>query len=49
MSHLAAKVNPLLRNGHRQFMSNPLPSPDGKRLAYQGQTTDSNVWMLQNF
>jgi Tol biopolymer transport system component len=46
---LGGKVNPLLRNGHRQFMSNPLPSPDGKWLAFQGETTDSNVWLLEGF
>jgi Tol biopolymer transport system component len=46
---LAGKVNPLLRNGHRQFMEDPRPSPDGKYLAYQAQTWDTNVWMLENF
>jgi Tol biopolymer transport system component len=46
---LDGKVSPLLRNGHRQWMYGPLPSPDGKYLAYQAQTTDSNVWMLENF
>ena len=44
----AGKVKPLLRNGHRQWMINPLPSPDGKYLAFQAQTWDSNVWMLEN-
>ncbi|HEY6291097.1 MAG TPA: hypothetical protein VI455_05975 [Terriglobia bacterium] len=43
---LAGKVNPLLRN-HRQWMHNPLPSPDGKYLAFGAQTWDSNVWMLE--
>jgi hypothetical protein len=37
---LTSKVKPLLRNGHRQFMHGPLPSPDGRY---------SNVWMLENF
>jgi eukaryotic-like serine/threonine-protein kinase len=46
---LDGKVNPLLRNGHRQWMWGPLPSPDGKYLAFQAQTTDSNVWMLEGF
>ena len=46
---LAGKVNPLQRNGHRQWMVNPLPSPDGKYLAYQAETRDSNVWMLEGF
>jgi hypothetical protein len=42
-------VNPLVRNGHRQRMYNPLPSPDGKHQAIQVQTWDSNVWMLEGF
>jgi Tol biopolymer transport system component len=46
---LAGKVKPLLRNGHRQWMARPMPSPDGKHLAYQAQTWDSNVWMLEGF
>ena len=46
---LAGKVSPLLRNGHRQWMTAPLPSPDGKYLAFQAQTYDSNVWMLEGF
>jgi len=46
---LTGKVKPLLRNGHRQWMVKPLPSPDGKYLAFQAQTWDSNVWMLEGF
>jgi Tol biopolymer transport system component len=46
---LNGKVKPLLRNAHRQWMINPLPSPDGKFLAYQAETSDSNVWLLENF
>jgi eukaryotic-like serine/threonine-protein kinase len=46
---LAGKVEPLIRNGYRQFMGTLLPSPDGKFLAYQAGTTDSNVWMLEGF
>jgi serine/threonine protein kinase len=42
-------VKPLIRNGHRQAMGNPLPSPDGKYLAFQAQTWDSKVWMLEDF
>jgi len=45
----SGKVKPLLRNGHRQWMTNPEPSPDGKYLAFQAQTWDANVWMLENF
>jgi Tol biopolymer transport system component len=46
---LDGKVKPLLRNGRRQWMFNPLPSPDGKYLAFQAQTYDANVWMLEGF
>jgi Tol biopolymer transport system component len=46
---LDGKVKPLLRNGHRQFMYQPLPSPDGKYLGFQAQTWDSNVWLLEGF
>jgi dipeptidyl aminopeptidase/acylaminoacyl peptidase len=45
----AGKVKPLVRNGHRQWMVNPLPSPDGKYLAFEAQTWDANVWVLENF
>jgi Tol biopolymer transport system component len=46
---LTGQVRPLLRNGHRQWMANPWQSPDGKYLAFQAQTWDSNIWMIQNF
>jgi hypothetical protein len=46
---LDGKVNPLLRNGHRQWMWGPSPSPDGRYLAIGAETTDSNVWMLEDF
>jgi Tol biopolymer transport system component len=46
---LAGKAKPLVRNGHRQWMVNPWASPDGKWLAYQAQTWDSNVWLLEGF
>jgi len=46
---LDGKVETLIRNGTRQYMGRLLPSPDGRYLAYQGSTTDSNVWMLDGF
>ena len=46
---LTGKVETLMRNGYRQFMGKLLPSPDGNYLAYEADTTDSNVWMLENF
>ena len=43
------KVQPLLSNGKRMSTTLPLPSPDSKDLAFQGQTWSSNVWMIDNF
>jgi eukaryotic-like serine/threonine-protein kinase len=46
---VAGRVKPLLRNAHRQWVHNPLPSPDGKYLAFGAETWDSNVWLLESF
>jgi Tol biopolymer transport system component len=48
---LSGKVHPLLRYFYHgaQQLHNPLPSPDGKHLAFQVETFDSNVWMIENF
>ena len=49
---LAGKVKPLLPKARRLWvieMVGALPSPDGKYLAFQAHTRDSNVWMLENF
>ena len=46
---LAGKVDLLFRQGHTQHLNRPLPSPDGRYLAFQTTTVDSNVWMLENF
>jgi hypothetical protein len=45
------KVQPLLANEgfQNQLMDSPLPSPDGKYLAFAVQTWDGNVWMFDNF
>jgi len=43
---LGGRVKMLMRS---QWMGRLLPSPDGRYLAYQAETTDSNVWMLENF
>jgi eukaryotic-like serine/threonine-protein kinase len=45
---LSGNVKPLLRTHHR-WMHNPVPSPDGKYLAFGAQTWDSNVSILENF
>ena len=43
------KVQLLLRNRRNQWLHNPLPSPEGKHLAFSAETWDSNVWMVENF
>ena len=45
----AGRVSLLLRNPRSQTLSTPLPSPNGKHLAFQAETYDSNVWMIENF
>lgn len=46
---LLGKVQPLLNNALTQWLYQPLPSPDGRYLAFQAQTCDSNVWLFENF
>jgi eukaryotic-like serine/threonine-protein kinase len=46
---LSGEADMLLTNAHRQWLANPVASPDGKHLAFQAQTWDNNVWLLQNF
>jgi Tol biopolymer transport system component len=46
---LTGRARPLLQNPHRQWMFNPTPSPDGKYLAFQAQSWDSNIWVIDNF
>jgi eukaryotic-like serine/threonine-protein kinase len=48
-AELSGRPHPLLTNPHAQWMSVPLPSPDGKYLAFQAQTSEGNVYLLQNF
>jgi WD40 repeat protein len=43
------KVHLMLRNPQTQWFGGPMPSPDGKHLAFRAVTWDSNVWMLENF
>ncbi|MGA2427737.1 MAG: protein kinase [Candidatus Acidiferrum sp.] len=44
---LSGKVQLLLSNPQKQWLARPRPSPDGKYLAYQAQTNDGNVWLLE--
>ncbi len=46
---LGGKVRPLFHNSLREPMYNPIPSPDGKYMAWEGTTDDSNAWILENF
>jgi hypothetical protein len=46
---LTGKVQVLLNSARRQPMFLPLPSSDGKYLAFQAITVDSNVWLLEHF
>jgi DNA-binding winged helix-turn-helix (wHTH) protein/Tol biopolymer transport system component len=45
---LSGKVQVLLSNPIRQWMHRPRASSDGKYLAFQAETADSNVWVLEN-
>jgi Tol biopolymer transport system component len=46
---LTGKVARLIHNGRQREITYPLPSPDGKYLAFDAGTWDSNVWLLENF
>lgn len=43
----SGKVVCLLSNDRNQWMTQPRASPNGKYLAFQAQTWDSNVWLLE--
>jgi hypothetical protein len=38
-----------LHKGRAEYLHNLMPSPDGKYLAFEGGTWDSNAWMIENF
>jgi Tol biopolymer transport system component len=47
---MKGKVEPLWHIlGQGRSIHDPLASPDGKYLAYNGDTWDSNVWLIDNF
>jgi serine/threonine protein kinase/Tol biopolymer transport system component/DNA-binding winged helix-turn-helix (wHTH) protein len=53
---LSGKVKPLLRSSrspldasYHGYMGSPLPSPNGKYLAFTVSSMDSNVWTLEGF
>jgi hypothetical protein len=43
----SGKVQLLFRNKFYQALGGPVPSSDGKYLAFYGMTVDDNVWLLQ--
>lgn len=44
---LEGKAVPLRQRQPGRWISNPRPSPDGLHLAYDVQTIDSNVWLIE--
>jgi Tol biopolymer transport system component len=46
---LNGKSTAILDRGRNQWIGVPIPSPDGRHLAFTQQTFDDNVWMLENF
>jgi serine/threonine protein kinase len=46
---LDGKTHVLLNRGRNNFLSNPIPSPDGRHLAFTQQTWETNAWLLENF
>jgi hypothetical protein len=46
---MSGRVQLLLNKAHIQWMHEPLVSPEGKHLAFQVETYESNVWLLENF
>jgi len=44
----AGKVQLLTHNDFSQALENPVPSPDGRYLAFKVQTYDFNAWMIEN-
>jgi serine/threonine protein kinase len=46
---LAGKSQRLLSKSLSQWLVSPIPSPDGRHLAFSAQTEESNVWLIDNF
>jgi hypothetical protein len=45
---LDGKTHVLLDRGRNRFLDDPLPSPDGRQLAFAQQTFEANFWLLEN-
>jgi Tol biopolymer transport system component len=46
---LDGKSTVLLQGGFNQTYSNPVVSPDGRKLAFGQQVWNNNAWLLENF
>jgi Tol biopolymer transport system component len=46
---LDGKAEILLNRARTHFLFSPSPSPDGKSLAFSQQSTESNVYLIENF
>jgi eukaryotic-like serine/threonine-protein kinase len=46
---LDGKTHVLLDKGREHWLSAPIPSPDGRHLAFSQQTFENNAWLLENF
>ena len=47
---MTGRTDPLWQVGRQgTSIHDPLASPDGKYVAYNGETWDSNVWIIDNF
>jgi Tol biopolymer transport system component len=46
---LDAKPTVLLQGGRNQNYSNPVSSPDGRRMAFGQQVSNNNAWLLEHF
>ncbi len=46
---LDAKPTVLLYGGRNQNYSNPVASPDGRRMAFGQQVSNNNAWLLEHF
>jgi len=46
---MSGTVQTLIKKGKAQLLYQPVPSPDGKYLAYEAHTWESNVWVIENF
>ncbi len=48
LAELAGSVH-LLHESANEWLGNPVPSPDGKRLAFALKPQKVDVWLLPNF